>query len=291
MKLAVFDDYRLGVVEDGHVRDVSDALDRHWCCTPYVMNWLIERWDDSREAVERAAVAAEPRPLSDVRLRPPLPRPRQLLAAPLNYHQHIVEMTDSPHLPRGVPPELTSRELGFFLKATGSICGPVDAVELPRWPGRIFHHESELGVVIGRTARGVDRSDARRHVFGYTCLIDVTMRMNTEHQEERPMRKSFETFTPIGPWITTADEVPEPNRLDIRLWVNDGLRQDGSTAQMIVGVDELVERASSVVALHPGDLYATGSPAGVGPIVPGDKVRIWIERVGEFTIAVRERDW
>ena len=291
MRIVVFDDYRLGVVEDGGVADVSRVVDERWCGTPYAMTWLIERWDDAREAIVAAAAAVEPLPLSDVRLRAPLPRPRQLLAAPLNYHQHIVEMSDSPYLPRGLPAKLTSRELGFFLKATGSISGPRDPIQLPRWPGRIFHHESELGVVIGRTARAVDRADALRHVFGYTCLIDVTMRMNTEHQEERSMRKSLETFTPIGPWITTADEVPEPNRLDIRLWVNGDLRQDGSTAQMIVGVDELVERASSVVTLHPGDLYATGSPAGVGPIVPGDMVRIWIERVGEFTVAVRERDW
>lgn len=291
MKIVVFDEYRLGVVEDGQLRDVSGVVDERWCGTPYAMNWLIEHWDDAREPLKEAAARTTARSLSEVRLRLPTPRPRQLIAAPLNYHQHIVEMTDSPYLPRGLPAELTSRELGFFLKATGSLCGPMDAIELPRWPGRIFHHESELGVIIGRTARGVDRADARRHVFGYTCLIDVTMRMNAEHQEERPMRKSFETFTPIGPWITTADEVPEPNRLDIKLWVNDELRQDGSTAQMIVGVDELVERASAVVTLHPGDVYATGSPAGVGPIEPGDRVRIWIERIGEFTIPVRERRW
>ena len=105
------------------------------------------------------------------------------------------------------------------------------------------------------------------------------------------MRKSFETFTPIGPWIVTADEVPDPDSLGIRLWVNGELRQDGSTAQMIVGVDELIASASPVVTLHPGDVYATGTPAGVGPIGPGDQVRICVDKVGEFTIPVPQRDW
>lgn len=291
MKIAVFDDYRLGVVRDGSIREISSLVDQPWRGHPLAINRLIERWDDVREEAARQSAAAVIKPLPEVRLRAPVPQPRQLLAAPLNYHQHISEMGSSPHVPGGLPPEQTSRELGFFVKASGSICGPSDAIELPRWSGRVFHHECELGVVIGRTARAVSRQRAREHVFGYVCLIDVTMRMNREFQEERPMRKSFETFTPIGPWIVTADEVPNPDSLGIRLWVNGELRQDGSTAQMIVGVDELIASASSVVTLHPGELYATGTPAGVGPIGPGDQVRICVDKVGEFTIPVRQRDW
>ncbi len=291
MKIAVFDDYRLGVVEDGQVRDLSHLVEERWHGHPLAVNRLIERWDDLRGPAARLAVEAEPKPLQDVHLLAPIPRPGQLLAAPLNYHQHIAEMGSSPHVPGGLSAEQTSREMGFFVKASGSICGPQDSIELPRLEGRVFHHECELGVVIGRPARGVSRQHARAHVFGYTCLIDVTMRMDRDHQEERPMRKSFETFTPIGPWIVTADEVPDPDGLSIKLWVNDEVRQDGSTAQMIVGVDELIERASAVVTLHPGDVYATGTPAGVGPIVPGDCVRIQVEKVGEFTVPVRQRDW
>jgi len=291
MKIAVFDDYRLGVIDGLHVCDISGLVEDRWRGHPLAINRLIECWGEVRDQAVRLARTAKPKRLDEVRLLPPVPQPRQLFAAPLNYHQHITEMGSSPHVPGGLPAEQTSREMGFFVKAGGSICGPSDAIELPRWQGRVFHHECELGVVIGRTARATTRPHAREHVFGYTCLIDVTMRMNQEFQEERPMRKSFETFTPIGPWIVTADEVPDPNGLSIRLWVNDELRQDDSTARMIVGVDELIQRASAVVTLHPGDVYATGTPAGVGPIGPGDRVRIWIERVGEFTIPVRQRDW
>lgn len=291
MKIAVFDDYRLGVVEDGRIHDVSHLVEEPWRGHPLGINRLIERWDEVGGETARRAPTAESKPLDEVRLRPPVPWPGQLLAAPLNYDQHITEMGSSSHVPGGLSAEQTSRELGFFVKASGSVCGPSDAIELPRWEGRVFHHECELGVVIGKRGRGVSRPNALGHVFGYTCLIDVTMRMNQDHQEERPMRKSFETFTPIGPWILTADEVPDPNGLSIKLWVNDELRQNDSTARMIVRVDELIERASAVVTLRPGDLYATGTPAGVGPIGPGDRVRIWIESVGEFTIPVRQRDW
>lgn len=291
MKLAVFDEYRVGVVTDGAVLDISDAVPERWRRTPFAITELIAGFDALRPRVERLAAAAQRIPLATVVLRPPIPRPRQLLAAPLNYSQHISEMRKSQHVPGGLPAELTARELGFFIKASGSISGPADAIELPRLNGRVFHHECELGVVIGRETRAVSRDKALECVFGYTCLIDVTLRMNQQFQKERPMRKSFHTFTPIGPHIVTGDEVADPGNLKMRLWVNDEIRQDASTKSLIVGVAELIARASEVVTLYPGDIYATGTPEGVGPIVPADMVRIWIERVGEMSIPVRERPW
>jgi 2-keto-4-pentenoate hydratase/2-oxohepta-3-ene-1,7-dioic acid hydratase in catechol pathway len=291
LRIAVFDDYRVGLVDEGAVRDVSHAVPEPWRGTPYAVNELIEAFDDLRERLPALAASSPPLPLAGVRLHPPLPRPRQLLAAPLNYHQHITEMSVSAHVPSGLSTQQTARELGFFIKASGSICGPADAIELPRWEGRTFHHEAELAVVIGRTARAVPRERALDHVFGYTCLVDVTMRMSEGFEEERPMRKSFHTFTPIGPHIVSSDHVADVQALAMKLWVNGELRQEASTATMIVGVAELIERASAVVTLHPGDVYATGTPEGVGPIEPGDTVRIWIDQVGEMSVPVRLRSW
>lgn len=288
LKICVFNDYRLGVLRgDDHVVDISDVAGVA-NGTPWAMNALITGFDDHRLEIERAAESEDGLSVDDVALRPANPQPRQVLAAPLNYGGHVNEMAPGD---ANVPTEPTARDLGFFVKAGGSISGPADPIEVPNLPGREFHHEVELGIVFGRTARSVRRDDALKHIFGYTCMLDITMRMTDTHREERTMRKSFHSFTPCGPVIVTADEVADPNQLQMKLWVNGELRQDGSTADMICGVEELVEQASRVVALHPGDLYATGTPDGVGAILPGDDVRVWIERVGEMTLRVTRRQW
>jgi 2-keto-4-pentenoate hydratase/2-oxohepta-3-ene-1,7-dioic acid hydratase in catechol pathway len=291
MRIAVFDDYRVGILDNGSVRDVSAVIGERWRGTPYAMNDLIARWDDDLAAdVERCAQAAEPLQRADVRLLPPIPRPRQLLAAPLNYDMHVDEMVGSRHAPNGLEAHHSARELGFFVKAAGSISGPEDPIQLPAL-GRSFHHEVELGVVIGKTARGLDPGQAESHIFGYVCLLDITMRTDGGQQEERAMRKSFDSFTPLGPCLVTADEVADSGQLDLRLWVNGELRQSANTSRLIVGVDELIVAASDVVTLHPGDIYATGTPDGVGPIVPGDTVRASVQSVGELELPVVERDW
>lgn len=291
MRIALFDDHRIGVLEGTTLRDVSAVGDARWRGTPYAINELIAGWDELRADVAAAAERAAPLPLSDVRLLPPLPRPRQLLAAPANYHDHIAEMTGSRYAPDSATMLHSPRKAGFFLKAAGSICGPADAIELPALPGRAFHHEVELGVVIGRETRAVSRERAREHVFGYLIALDITLRTEGEQQEERALRKSFESFTPIGPFIVTADEVADPADLDLRLWVNGELRQEANTRDLIVGVDELIEQASAVLTLHPGDLYATGTPQGVGPVEPGDRVRAQVQGLGELRLPVVRRDW
>ena len=130
-----------------------------------------------------------------------------------------------------------------------------------------------------------------QYVFGYACLIDATMRIEPGvAEEERSMRKSFETFTPLGPFLVTADEVADPQNLGNRLWVNGELRQEANTRDMIVGIAELIELISSVLPLSPGDVIATGTPEGVGPFVDGDTVRIAIEGVGDMSLQVREHD-
>lgn len=161
---------------------------------------------------------------------------------------------------------------------------------MPRGSARRFDHESELAVIIGKAAKDVRREDAMDYVFGYSCLIDGTMRIEKgTGEEERTMRKSFDTFTPLGPYLVTADEIVDPENLDNNLWVNGELRQSANTRDLIVGIAELIEMVSSVLTLRPGDVIATGTPEGVGPIADGDVVRIEIEKVGSMTVNVAQR--
>lgn len=287
MQLAAFNDYRVGLVENDSILDVTSVLPQSMSEFPsYRMNWLIEHFGSLSARIESARRKAKPIPLQEVKLLPPSPRPSHIFAAPANYRKHIGELGS-----RAVTKGKSAREQGFFLKAPGSLVGGSGSIVLPRGSTRRFDHESELAVIIGRRTRNVSQAQAMAHVFGYTCLIDVTMRIERgEAEEERSMRKSFETFTPLGPLIVTADEVGDPGSLANRLWVNGNLRQEANTQDMIVGVAELIELIASVIELRPGDIIATGTPEGVGPLQPGDNVRIALDRVGDMTLPVTETE-
>jgi 2-keto-4-pentenoate hydratase/2-oxohepta-3-ene-1,7-dioic acid hydratase in catechol pathway len=286
VKLAVFDNYRVGVVEGESLYDITAAVPGagpQW--PPTFMNGLIADWRAAEPAVLAARAGAAPIPLASVSLLAPNPCPIHVVAAPANYRKHIAEMGALQVTPAG----RTARQQGFFLKASASVTGQSRGIELPKGSERRFDHESELAVIIGRTTRNVGREDALASVFGYTCLIDVTMRIAPDGRaEERVMRKSFETFTPLGPWIVTADELGDPSRLHNQLFVNGECRQDATTADLIVDVPDLISFVSSVMTLQPGDVIATGTPHGIGPIAPGDTVAIRIERIGEMQVTVSE---
>ena len=143
-------------------------------------------------------------------------------------------------------------------------------------------YESELAVVIGRGGRDIAPERVADHVFGYTCLLDITVR----GKEDRGLRKSFDTFTPMGPWVVTRDEIAGAPDLEIACRVNGELRQQDRTTAMILPVAELVAWISQVMTLEPGDVIATGTPAGVGPLAPGDRVAVAIERIGAFEVSV-----
>lgn len=281
MKFVVFDEWRVGLLDGEGIREVSRVIPEPWRGSRRAMNWVVENFDGMRPELERLAAEGDPIPPAGVRLRPPVPVPMQLLAAPANNAAHAREMT-----PAGGQVHASPREVGFFLKAPGSITGPNDTIVLPPLNGRRFDHEAELAFVIGRPTRHVSRTHALDCVFGYTCLIDVTLRAGGGHNEERPMRKSYATFSPVGPALVTADEMPSPDAIRCKLWVNGDLRQDATTADLIVGVAELLEQASHVLTLEPGDLYTTGSPAGVGPIVAGDLVEVEMDQVGRMRLPV-----
>jgi 2-keto-4-pentenoate hydratase/2-oxohepta-3-ene-1,7-dioic acid hydratase in catechol pathway len=272
------------VVEGESVYDVSEVAPAGLRDLRVHMNWLIGNWASVLPKVKKLRAEATAVPLSSARLLPPSPHPSHIFAAPANYQKHIGELGE-----RAVSMK-TTRENGFFLKAPGSLAGPADGIRLPRGSIRRFDHEAELAVIIGRRARNVPRSEALNYVFGYSCLVDLTMRIERgAHEEERSMRKSFETFTPLGPYLVTADEVGDPQVLNNRLWVNGKLRQEANTKDMIVGVAELIELISSVLPLNPGDVVASGTPEGVGPVGPGDRVKIAIDRVGEMVLLVSEQ--
>jgi 2-keto-4-pentenoate hydratase/2-oxohepta-3-ene-1,7-dioic acid hydratase in catechol pathway len=271
MRLVTFDDGRLGAVDGDAVVDLTAACGVEGAGTPgplhaaIVAGTLPSGLDDPRlDGAPRLA-------LDGLTLGSPLPRPGKIVAAPVNYLAHRDEMRET----------LTVAELGVFLKAPTSVIGPGDTVELPYDDVRT-DQEGELAVVIGRRARHVAPEHALEHVFGYTCALDMTIRST----EDRSTRKSFDTFTPLGPWVVTADEIADPGALTLRCWVNGELRQEASTGTLIFGVPDLVAYASSVMTLEPGDVIATGTPAGVGPVAGGDVVAVEIERVGRLEVRV-----
>jgi len=287
MKIASFNDFRVGIVEGENIHDVTPALPDYLGHFPHQrINWIIANWPEASAAMLRHAATATAAPLGSVTLRAANPAPAHVFAAPANYRKHIGELGAQAVTKAG----RSAREQGFFLKAPGSVVGGGEGIALPRGSTRRFDHESELAVIIGSHGRNVPRAGAMAYVFGYACLIDATMRIEPgTGEEERSMRKSFEGFTPLGPWLVTADEVPEPQMCANRLWVNGQLKQEANTRDMIVGIAELIELVSSVLPISPGDVIATGTPEGVGPFAAGDTLKIAIEGVGGMTVHVRER--
>jgi len=280
MRLVVYDDSRLGLVRDGSVVDVSDLAGAgagEW--PPVFLLRAIAGFGRLRPRLEEALRGRPGVPLDRVRLQAPVVFPSKVIAAPVNYRAHIEEMRP---LIKG---ELHAIEkYGVFLKAPSSIVGPGATVELP-FPDRRTDHEVELGVVIGKTARDVSEAAAMDHVFGYTGVMDITVRGD----EDRSTRKSFDSFTPVGPVLVTADEIPDPHGLQLQLWVNGEQRQNGNTRSMIWNVPRLIDYASHVMTLYPGDLLSTGTPEGVGPLKPGDEVTLEIERIGRMSVRVELR--
>ena len=261
MRLVTFDGDRVGVVSGTTVHELTGTVPEARGVS--AMRALIHAWSAGGPIV--VPPDAPQHELADLTLAAPLPDPPKIVAAPVNYRDHQAEMNE----------DVQVGGLGFFLKAPSSITGPGSVVHLP-YTDRRFDHEGELAVIIGRTARTVGVETALEHVFGYTNLLDLTMRGG----EDRSVRKSFETFTPIGPWIVTADEFGRPDDAELSCWVNGVRRQHATTRDLIWGVARFISYASSVTTLLPGDVLATGTPAGVGPIVDGDLVEVLVEQVG-----------
>ncbi|MEJ9229870.1 fumarylacetoacetate hydrolase family protein [Peribacillus butanolivorans] len=277
MKIAIFNDDLLGVVMGDRVTDVSKVAGWNKADPNASFLKLVENFNEFKEEMNREAETGTCYSLNEVTLKSPVPSTRKIWAAPVNYRKHQEEMNKIfNNAPR------TIEEIALFLKSPESLSGPSDPILLP-YKDRRTDHEAELGYVVGKKAKNVKVEEAKDYIFGYFALLDISIRGN----EERTWRKSFDSFTPIGPWIVTADEIEDPNDLAMTLWVNDEVRQDGSTKHLIYDCYKCFEVACDNMTLLPGDIVATGTPEGVGPIEAGDCVRINIDQIGEFTVDVK----
>jgi 2-keto-4-pentenoate hydratase/2-oxohepta-3-ene-1,7-dioic acid hydratase in catechol pathway len=279
MKLASFGGGRIGVVVDDRLVDASAAASvpaDFW--PPVGMVKLIADFDRARPQLEALSRSGAGTPLASIDLECPILWPNKVIAFPANYHAHVEEMKTG----TGLISKFKADGQGFFLKSNSSLSGPRDPIVLPNIRGRQVHHECELAVIIGKGGRMISRENAMNHVFGYSCLLDIVVR----GQEERVMRKSYDTFCPLGPYIVTRDEVPRYDDIELLLEVNGEVRQKANTRDLIVDIPDMVRMASSVMTLYPGDIIASGTPAGVGPLKGGDKVKIVISHVGSMTLDV-----
>jgi 2-keto-4-pentenoate hydratase/2-oxohepta-3-ene-1,7-dioic acid hydratase in catechol pathway len=237
---------------------------------------LLTRWDDGREAAERApATGARRWALDEVRLTAPVVVPPKFLGIGMNYRAHVAEMGRE-------PPAYQY----WFNKQRTCVVGPGDPIVVPRVSEQV-DYEGELGIVIGRRAKGVPAASWLDVVAGFTVVNDVSVRDWQARAATFTLGKSFDSHGPIGPWIVTPDEIGDPGSLALRTWVNGQIRQDSSTADLIFTCAEMIECLTTVFPLEPGDVLATGTPAGVGAgfdpprwLRPGDVVRIEIEGVG-----------
>ena len=285
MRFCRFNDNRLGLVEGSSVRDVTAALDVLPAARyPYpTHDVFIARLDEVAARAKALAASAPVLALDGVKLLSPVANPGKLVAAPVNYEKHLAEVKSDASLHQNTASHtMTIHKAGVFLKATSSLAGPGEGVAL-RVPDRRTDHEVELAFVIGRTASRVPRTEALRYVAGYAIGLDISIRGT----EDKSFRKSADTYSVLGPWLVTADEIADPGALDLELRVNGERRQYANTSEMTLGVAELIEMASSFYTLYPGDVVFTGTPAGVSPIDPGDEIVATIQGIGSMRVAVR----
>ena len=283
MKICRFNDNRLGLIESDEIVDVTAALD---AIPPMrypaplgdqlVANWaaVMARVHALKEKAPRLAIAG-------VKLLPPVANPTKIINAPINYVKHIQESNADPGIKHGRTTITHISDWGLFLKATSSLVGFGDEIKL-LYPERRNDHELELAVVIGKQGKNIPRDKAREYILGYAMGLDMT----TRGKELLSWRKSGDSYALLGPWLTTADEIADPNALDLELKVNGVTRQKANTSDLVYNVDRLIEYASDKYTLYPGDVILTGTPEGVGPVVPGDVMQLYIAGLGNAEVKI-----
>ncbi|MDH3234976.1 MAG: fumarylacetoacetate hydrolase family protein [Alphaproteobacteria bacterium] len=283
MRLCRYDDDRLGLVKGDQVLDVSEALGvipaTRWPAP--TGDALITHLDAVRAEVAKLEGSAKATPIADVTLKSPVANPTKVIGAPVNYAKHVAEAQADPNIAPGQK-ILGIEDYGPFLKANSSLVGPGEGVAL-RFTDRRNDHEGELGVVISRTGVDIPLDAAGDYIAGYALALDMTVRGN----EDRSVRKSLDSYSVLGPWLVTKDEVGDANALDLKLWVDDELRQDSNTSFLIYNVEKLISWCSTFYTLHPGDIIMTGTPEGVGPVKAGNMITLEIEKVGRMEVPVR----
>jgi 2-keto-4-pentenoate hydratase/2-oxohepta-3-ene-1,7-dioic acid hydratase in catechol pathway len=282
MKLLHFDDFRLGVLQGDKVVDVTAVV----ADIPHAgpgdrMNGLIARFGDYRRKLEDAAARGQGTPVEKLRIRPPLPKPVNIDCMAVNYMEDGTLEKPAP--------------INGFHKSPSAIIGPGDTMVLPDVPATIFEGEAELGVVIGKRATRVSQADAMSYVFGYINFIDGSARGLPPSGNVFFQMKSRDTFAPIGPYLVTADEIKDPQKLQVRLWVNGELKQNFNTDDMAHKIPRCIEWATSIHTLEPGDILATGTNhRGLSSFQDGDTVELECEGCGRLSFKVRDdlkRKW
>lgn len=277
MKICRFNKDRIGIVEGDKVFDVSQALDSlpsyKW---PFPQKDLfIGELERLRPLMAKLKEQAAPTSIGEVKLDAPIANPSKLINAPINYRAHIEETASDQEIAHGRDMTKNIWHWGLFLKANSALSGAGDPIRL-RYPGRRTDHEIELAIIIGTECEGVTREEALKYVAGYTIGLDITIR----GPELQSFRKSADGFALLGPWMVTADEIEDPGTLDLELSVNGQLRQKANTRDLVYDIPRLIEYASSMYTLYPGDVIFSGTPEGVGPIGPGDHIQAWISQIG-----------
>lgn len=289
MRLCRYSDGRVGLVEGYTLRDVTRACEKlptlRW---PFPHgDQFIASLDALKHAIRDAAEASPRQLVTDVKLLSPVANPPRIIAAPLNYRLHVEEARN-PAIHHGV--HLADHDgfatpidkHGLFLKSQTGTVGPGEGVEI-KFPGRRNDHEVELALIIGRSGKNIPRDCALDHVAAYTIGLDMTVR----GPQDRSFRKSADSYTVLGPWLVTKDEISDPANLNLHIAVNGQIRQNANTRDLIVPIPELIERVSSIYALYPGDVILTGTPEGVAEVQPGDVMLATIEQIGSMEVKVR----
>jgi 2-keto-4-pentenoate hydratase/2-oxohepta-3-ene-1,7-dioic acid hydratase in catechol pathway len=281
MKLLFFDDFRLGVLNGDNVVDVSDSVrDIQYTAPQDLIRGVIERFDDLRGRLQDAASKGQGKPLAQVRVRSPLPKPANIVCMAVNYLENGTRPDPAP--------------IDAFPKSPLAVIGDGDTMILPDVPASIFEGEAELAVIIGKPTAHVSEADALQHVFGYTNFIDGSAR-GLGGMSYFYRMKSRESFAPMGPFLVTADEVPDPQKLQVQLWNNGELRQDFPTSDMAHRVAKCIAWVSSIHPLEAGDVLATGTNhRGLHAFQDGDRIELEITGLGRLHINVRDdlkRGW
>jgi 2-keto-4-pentenoate hydratase/2-oxohepta-3-ene-1,7-dioic acid hydratase in catechol pathway len=285
MKIMYFDDFKLGIVKGANndtVVDVSAVVQSIPHTGPHdLINNLIADFDNWRAKLEAAAASGKGVPISSVRIRPPLLRPGTIDCMAVNFMEDGTRDAPAP--------------INAFNKAPGAIIGNGDTMVLPDVPATLFEGEAELALIIGKRATNVKAADAMKYIFGYMCFIDGSARGLPPPSNVFFQMKSRDTFAPIGPFIVTADEIPDPHKLQITLKVNGEVKQNFNTDDMAHKIPRCIEWISSIHTLEPGDIIATGTNhRGLSGFQDGDKIELEVEKCGKLTVNIRDdlkRTW
>ena len=282
MKLVFYDDFKLGVMNGDTVVDAASAVSGiHHHSPQDLLNQLIENFSQYRSSLEELARQGTGAPVNSVRLRSPMPKPNNIVAMAVNYMEDGTRAEPAP--------------INAFHKSANSVIGNGDTMVLPDVPAAIFEGEAEMALVISKRASHVSADDAYDYIFGYLNFIDGSARGLPPAGNTFYQMKSRETFAPMGPWLVTADEISDPHNLQIRLSVNEELKQNFNTSDMAHNIPRVIEWVSSIHTLEPGDVIATGTNhRGLSAFQDGDHIDLEVDGLGVLHFNVQDelkRTW